>query len=150
MDLVPALPGGWNVSVVDTAPRAMSSGRIRRLKEWLKPGPFMVTYSDGLGNININALIELKPLPKGLVGATLGLMAVYFIFETEVMDYFVDDMEPLEQSPLRQMAQDCELMAFKHNGFWQSMDTIRDRNMLDDLCEDCLMSALMGPNRFIC
>ncbi|WP_298908486.1 glucose-1-phosphate cytidylyltransferase [uncultured Aliiroseovarius sp.] len=165
MDFVPASPGGWNVSVVDTGPRTMSSGRIRRLKEWLRPGPFMVTYSDGLGNIDINALIEfhkshgklatitaVQP-PARFGGIELDGERVeaftekvsqsdtwinggFFIFEPEVMDYFVDDMEPLEQSPLRQMAQDCELMAFKHEGFWHPMDTIRDRNMLDDLCEE--------------
>lgn len=165
MDLVPASPGGWNVSVVDTGPKTMTSGRIRRLKEWLKPGPFMVTYSDGLGNIDINALIEFHKSHGKLATVTAvqpparfgnielagdrveaftekvrrrdtWINGGFFVFEPEVMDYFVDDMEPLEQSPLTQMAQDCELMAYKHDGFWHPMDTIRDRNTLNDLCEE--------------
>lgn len=165
MDLVPASPGGWNVAVVDTGPKTMSSGRIRRLKEWLKPGPFMVSYSDGLGNIDINALIEFHkshgklatvtavqpPARRGSIELTgdrvdaftqtvrsrdTWINGGFFVFEPEVLDYFVDDMEPLENAPLTQMAQDCELMAFKHEGFWHPMDTVRDRNMLDDLCEE--------------
>ncbi|SPF76921.1 Glucose-1-phosphate cytidylyltransferase [Aliiroseovarius pelagivivens] len=165
MDLTPASPGGWNVSVVDTGPKTMTSGRIRRLKEWLKPGPFMVTYSDGLGNIDINALIDFHKSHGKLATVTAvqpparfgnielagdrveaftekvrrrntWINGGYFVFEPEVMDYFVDDMEPLEQSPLTQMAQDCELMAYKHDGFWHPMDTIRDRDTLNNLCEE--------------
>ncbi|SMR71065.1 glucose-1-phosphate cytidylyltransferase [Aliiroseovarius halocynthiae] len=165
MDLVPVAPGGWNVSVVDTGPKTMTSGRIRRLKEWLKPGPFMVTYSDGVGNIDINALIDFHKSHGKLATVTAvqpparfgnielagdrveaftekvrrrdtWINGGFFVFEPEVMDYFVDDMEPLEQSPLTQMAQDCELMAYRHDGFWHPMDTIRDRNTLNELCEE--------------
>lgn len=164
MNLVPSAPGGWKVSVVDTGPQTMTSGRIRRLREWLEPDTFMVTYSDGLGNIDINALLDFHrshgkiatvtavqpPARFGnleLAGDRVSAFTEkvrkrdtwinggYFVFEPEVMDYFVDDMEPLEMSPLTQMAKDCQLMAYKHHGFWHPMDTIRDRNTLEQLCD---------------
>ncbi len=166
LKLVPSAPGGWNVSVVDTGAQTMTSGRIRRLKDWLAPDEtFMCTYSDGLGNIDINALIEFHKSHGKLATVTAvqpparfgnielkgdrvdaftekvrkrdtWINGGFFVFEPGVMDYMVDDNEPLEQSPLTQMARDGELMAFRHEGFWHPMDTIRDRNTLNALCDD--------------
>ncbi len=166
LKLVPSAPGGWNVSVVDTGAQTMTSGRIRRLKDWLAPDEtFMCTYSDGLGNVDINALIEFHKSHGKLATVTAvqpparfgnielkgdrvdaftekvrkrdtWINGGFFVFEPGVMDYMVDDNEPLEQSPLTQMARDGELMAFRHEGFWHPMDTIRDRNTLNALCED--------------
>lgn len=164
--LIPCDPGGWNVSVVDTGAHTMTSGRIRRLHSWLDPaGPFMCTYSDGLGNIDIAALVDFHKSHGKLATVTavqpparFGNLELkgdrvdaftekvrkretwinggFFVFEPGVMDYMVDDMEPLEQAPLAQMARDGELMAYRHDGFWHPMDTIRDRNSLNALCEE--------------
>lgn len=164
--LVPTAPDGWNVSVVDTGANTMTGGRIRRLKDWLTTGEtFMVTYSDGLGNINIDALLEFHRSHGKLATVTavqpparFGNLEIrgdrvaaftekvrrqdtwinggFFVFEPGVMNYLVDDTEPLEQSPLAQMARDGELMAYRHKGFWHPMDTIRDRNTLNALCSE--------------
>ncbi|NVK12658.1 MAG: glucose-1-phosphate cytidylyltransferase [Rhodobacteraceae bacterium] len=164
--LIPSRPGGWNVSVVDTGAHTMTSGRIRRLRDWLTPNEtFMCTYSDGLGNVDIAALIDFHKSHGKLATVTAvqpparfgnielkgdrvdaftekvrkretWINGGFFVFEPGVMDYMVDDMEPLEQSPLTQMARDGELMAYRHEGFWHPMDTIRDRNSLNAMCDE--------------
>lgn len=164
--LIPSEPGGWNVSVVDTGAHTMTSGRIRRLRDWLEPGgTFMCTYSDGLGNIDIDALLDFHRAHGKLATVTAvqpparfgnielkgdrvdaftekvrkretWINGGFFVFEPGVMDYMVDDMEPLEQSPLTQMARDGELMAYRHEGFWHPMDTVRDRNSLNAMCDE--------------
>lgn len=162
--LVPDSPGGWNVSVVDTGARTMTGGRIRRLKDWLTPNEtFMVTYSDGLGNIDIDALLDfhrshgkiatvtaVRPparfgsleirgervaaFAEKVRGQETWINGGFFVFEPEVLNYLDDDMEPLEQGPLAQMARDGELMAYRHTGFWHPMDTVRDRDNLNSMC----------------
>lgn len=163
ISLKPISAGGWNVSVVDTGADTMTSGRIRRLRDWIGDETFMVTYSDGVGNIDIDALLafhrshgKLATVTAVQPPARFGNMELagnrvsaftekvrtyetwinggYFVFEPGVFDYLVDDTEPLEQSPLVQLTQDGELMAYKHHGFWHPMDTVRDRNILNELC----------------
>lgn len=161
--LTPTGPQDWTVSIVDTGERTMTSGRIRRLKDWVGDEPFMVTYSDGVGNIDIDALVAFHKAHGKLATVTavqpparFGNLELtgdqvteftekvqkhetwinggYFVFEPGVFDYFTDDSEPLEMAPLTQMARDGELMAYKHNGFWHPMDTVRDRDYLNSLC----------------
>lgn len=161
--LSPISSGGWNVAVVDTGAQTMTSGRIARLRKWIGDEPFMVTYSDGLGNIDIDALLafhrshgKLATVTAVQPPARFGNIELagdrvqaftekvrrydtwinggFFVFEPAVFDYLVDEMEPLEQTPLTQLTQDGELMAYRHYGFWHPMDTIRDRNTLNDLC----------------
>jgi glucose-1-phosphate cytidylyltransferase len=163
--LVPCSRGGWDVTVVDTGLNTMTSGRIRRVSEWLNNEPFMVTYSDGLGNIDIAALLDFHKSHGRLATVTavqpparFGAIQLkgdrveafsekvrpsdswinggFFVFEPGVMDYFLDDNEPLEHTPLTQMARDGQLMAYRHNGFWHPMDTLRDRNSLNALCDE--------------
>lgn len=163
IQLRPISAGGWSVSVVDTGAHTMTSGRIRRLRDWVGDQTFMVTYSDGLGNVDIEALLafhrshgKLATVTAVQPPARFGNMELagnrvsaftekvrryetwinggFFVFEPGVFDYLLDDMEPLEQSPLMQLTQDGELMAYKHYGFWHPMDTIRDRNVLNELC----------------
>jgi glucose-1-phosphate cytidylyltransferase len=163
--LVPSEPGGWNVCVVDTGSHTMTSGRIRRLRDWLNNETFMCTYSDGLGNIDINALLDFHKSHGKLATVTAvqpparfgnielkgdrvfaftekvrkrdtWINGGYFVFEPGVLDYMVDDAEPLEQAPLTQMAKDGELMAYRHEGFWHPMDTVRDRDTLNSLCDE--------------
>ncbi|WBU52364.1 glucose-1-phosphate cytidylyltransferase [Paracoccus sp. SCSIO 75233] len=163
--LKPISSGGWNVSVVDTGALTMTSGRIRRLRDWVGDETFMVTYSDGLGNVQIDRLLEFHRRHGKLATVTavqpparFGNMELgendlvsaftekvrryetwinggFFVFEPGVFDYLVDDMEPLEQSPMVNLTADAQLVAFKHYGFWHPMDTIRDRNALNEVSD---------------
>ncbi|MFV0293372.1 MAG: glucose-1-phosphate cytidylyltransferase [Paracoccus sp. (in: a-proteobacteria)] len=165
LQLKPISAGGWKVSVVDTGADTMTSGRIRRLRDWVGGETFMVTYSDGLGNVDIDKLLAFHRSHGRLATVTavqpparFGNMELtgddqvraftekirryetwinggFFVFEPGIFDYLLDDMEPLEQSPLVNLTNDGQLMAFKHYGFWHPMDTIRDRNALNELSE---------------
>ena len=164
IQLKPISAGGWRVSVVDTGANTMTAGRLARLKDWVNGETFMVTYSDGLGNIDIDALLNFHRSHGKIATVTAvqpparfgnielagdrvraftekvrrhdtWINGGFFVFEPEVFDYFQDDMEPLEQGPLGQLTQDGELMAHRHFGFWHPMDTVRDRNSIDALCQ---------------
>lgn len=163
LNLKPISAGGWKVSVVDTGADTMTSGRIRRLRDWVGDETFMVTYSDGLGNVDIDRLLafhrshgKLATVTAVQPPARFGNMEIageqvqaftekvrryetwinggFFVFEPGVFDYLVDDMEPLEQSPMVNLTRDGQLMAFKHYGFWHPMDTVRDRSALNEVC----------------
>jgi glucose-1-phosphate cytidylyltransferase len=154
----------WNVSVVDTGAATMTSGRLLRLKDWLRNETFMTTYSDGVGNVDIDALVKFHKSHGKLATVTavqpqarFGSLELdggrvvkfaekvrkneawinggFFVFEPGVMDYLVGDSEPLEMSPLANLANDGQLFAYQHPGFWHPMDTIRDRDMLDGMAE---------------
>lgn len=154
----------WHVTVMDTGLETMTGGRLRRLRGTLRDETFMVTYSDGVGNIDLQTLLAFHKAHGRLATVTavqpparfgnleLGdgdkvteftekvrkhetwINGGFFVFEPGVLDYLTDDSEPLEQAPLRNLARDGELFAYKHNGFWQPMDTIRDRDYLQGLC----------------
>lgn len=155
----------FNVSIVDTGELTMTGGRLLRLKEWLRNETFMVTYSDGVGNINIKELLafhrshgKLATVTAVQPPARFGSLEMegdkvvefaekvrkhetwinggFFIFEPGVLDYIPGDEEPLERAPLTQIARDGQLMAFKHPGFWHPMDTIRDRDHLSEMCDN--------------
>lgn len=159
----PAQKLDWNVSVVDTGSATMTGGRLLRLRDWLKNETFMTTYSDGVGNVDIEALIKFHRSHGKLATVTavqpparFGNLELagdkvveftekvrkhetwinggYFVFEPGVLDYIPGDAEPLEQSPLTNLARDGQLFAYRHSGFWHPMDTIRDREHLDGLC----------------
>ncbi|WP_426166619.1 glucose-1-phosphate cytidylyltransferase [Sandarakinorhabdus sp. DWP1-3-1] len=152
----------WNVSVVDTGLSTMTGGRLRRLRDWLRNDTFMVTYSDGVGNIDIPALLEMHRSHGKIATVTavqpparFGSLEMegdrvasfaekvqareawinggFFVFEPQIFDYLGDDSEPLEQGPLTRLAEDGELFAYRHPGFWHPMDTVRDREYLDGL-----------------
>jgi glucose-1-phosphate cytidylyltransferase len=165
MNLRPCRKVDWNVSVVDTGETTMTGGRLLRLRDWLGDETFMVTYSDGVGNIDISALLAFHRAHGGLATVTavqpparFGNLEMegdrvarftekvqnyetwinggFFVFEPGVFDYLAGDHEPLEQSPLAKLAQDGQLFAYKHKGFWHPMDTVRDREQLDRLCAE--------------
>ncbi|MXU65220.1 glucose-1-phosphate cytidylyltransferase [Oceanomicrobium pacificus] len=154
----------WEVSIVDTGATAMTGGRLLRLRDWLDGGTFMVTYSDGLGNIDIDALLAFHKSHGKLATVTavqpparFGNLELdgdqvsaftekvrrhetwinggYFVFEPGVLDYIDGDSQPLEQEPLTRIAEDGQLMAYKHHGFWHPMDTVRDRDFLAKQCD---------------
>lgn len=151
----------WSVHLVDTGQNSMTGGRIFRLREHLKDSStFMVTYGDGVGNINISKLLEFHK-SHGKIGtvtavrppARFGALAIhddkvvdfhekpqtgegwinggYFVFEPAFLDYLTDEETILEREPLESLASEGELMAFKHDGFWHPMDTIRDKQFLN-------------------
>lgn len=176
VELRPSRSVEWNISVVDTGEHTMTGGRLRRLREWIGGEPFMVTYSDGVGNIDIEALLDFHRSHGGLATVTavqpparFGNLELngsqvteftekvlkhetwinggFFVFEPGVLDYLTDDQEPLEQAPLTRLAQDGQLFAFKHTGFWHPMDTVRDRDHLNQLYASSNVPWLDFPER---
>jgi|SRR5579871_5741502 len=165
MDLKPCRTSDWNVSVVDTGQATLTGGRIRRLRDWLGDETFMVTYADGVGNVDIDALLEFHrahgrigtvtavqpPARFGSLDIESGRVAAFtekvtgfetwinggfFVFEPGIFDYLEGDQESLEQAPLARLAREGQLFAHKHKGFWHPMDTVRDRDQLDRLCTE--------------
>jgi glucose-1-phosphate cytidylyltransferase len=152
----------WKVSVIDTGSDTLTGGRILRLSRWLSEGSFMVTYGDGVGDIDIAALVDfhkshgraatvtaVRP-PSRFGGLNIEHNNVvefsekpqtgegwinggFFVFESRVFDYLKDDNTILERKPLERLAEDGELMAYKHEGFWQPMDTLREKQLLESL-----------------
>ncbi len=154
----------WQVGVIDTGIDTMTGGRILRLRKWIGDEPFMVTYGDGLGDIDIHSLVEFHRAHGKLATVTavhpparFGDLVLdkdtvrqfsekpqtgegwinggFFVFEPGVFDYVADDQTSLEREPLVKLAADNELMAFRHTGFWQPMDTLREKHLLESLWE---------------
>ena len=151
----------WNVQLVDTGLDTMTGGRLKRIQDYVDD-TFCVTYGDGLSNIDINNLISFHREKKSLATLTaihpperfgvLNLSGDYvtefhekhsgesswinggfFVFEPEIFDYLRDDSTVLEKTPLETLAKEKKLSAFKHNGFWHPMDTLRDKKHLENL-----------------
>jgi glucose-1-phosphate cytidylyltransferase len=152
----------WNVSLIDTGASSLTGGRLLRLKGLLKNETFMLTYGDGVCDVNIESLVKFHKKHGKIATVTsvrpparFGGMKIinhevldfkekpqsgegwinggFFVFEPEVFKYLRDDFTILEKSPLEQLAKDGELMAFEHKGYWQCMDTIRDKDNLQEL-----------------
>jgi glucose-1-phosphate cytidylyltransferase len=152
----------WRVGMIDTGLSTMTGGRLLRLKEWLQDETFMVTYGDGVGNIDINSLLEFHRSNGRLATVTavrpparFGALQLngdevckfseksqadegwinggFFVFEPEVLNYLTDDETVLEREALENLAADGELVAYRHYGFWQPMDTLREKQQLEDL-----------------
>lgn len=152
----------WRVGMIDTGLNTMTGGRILRLRDWLKDGTFMVTYGDGVGNIDIKALVRFHQASGRLATVTavrpparFGALNLngetvckfsektqtdegwinggFFVFEPGVLDYLTDDETILEREALENLAADGELVAFRHHGFWQPMDTLREKQQLEVL-----------------
>lgn len=153
----------WRLSLIDTGANTMTGGRLLRLKPHLQSGgTFMLTYGDGVSNVDITALLALHRSHGRLATVTavrpparFGDLRIennrvthfeekpqagegwinggFFVFEPEVLDFIADDTTILEKAPLEQLAQRGELMAYHHPGYWQSMDTLRDKRALEEL-----------------
>jgi len=152
----------WRVRVVDTGATTLTGGRLLRLKEWIGQGTFMVTYGDGVANVALQALVDFHRSHGKLATVTavspiarFGSLVLagnavsqfcekpqtgegwinggFFVFEPGVLDYIGGDQTSLEQEPLERLAADGQLMAFRHEGFWHPMDTLRDMQFLDTL-----------------
>ena len=154
----------WRIGVIDTGLDTMTGGRLLRLRQWLGDETFMVTYGDGLSDVNINELVAFHRSHGRIATVTAvrpparfgGLMlngdqvsdfsekpqtgegwinGGFFVFEPAVFDYIASEQTSLEREPLYRLAAGGELMAFTHKGFWQPMDTMRERLLLDSLWE---------------
>ena len=151
----------WNIQLVDTGLDTMTGGRLKRIQDKIDD-TFCVTYGDGLSDINLNDLILFHKEKRSLATLTaihpperfgvLNLSGDYvtqfhekhagesswinggfFVFEPEIFDYLQNDSTVLEKAPLETLAKEQKLSAFKHNGFWHPMDTLRDKKHLEDL-----------------
>ena len=151
----------WNIQLIDTGLDTMTGGRLKRIQDKID-NTFCVTYGDGVSDINLNNLVTFHKEKKSLATLTaihpperfgvLNLSGDYvtefhekhtgesswinggfFVFEPEIFDYLHDDSTVLERTPLETLAKEQKLAAFKHNGFWHPMDTLRDKKHLEDL-----------------
>ena len=152
----------WKINLVDTGLNTMTGGRIKRLQPWIGKGTFMATYGDGLADIPISELVafhkshgKIATLSAVRPPARFGGLRIedgrvaefvekpqsgegwinggFFVLEPEIFDYLTGDETSFEWEPLQKLAADGQLMAFRHDGFFQPMDTIRERNILEEL-----------------
>ena len=153
----------WKVTLIDTGENTMTGGRLKRVKEYLdNDEPFCLTYGDGVADINISQLIKfhnthgkLATLTSVFPQARFGSIDIekdkvkrfvekprgdgalinggFFVLNTKIFNEIDGDNTIWEQEPLNTLANKGELMAFKHDGFWQPMDTLRDKNSLEEL-----------------
>ena len=152
----------WTITLVDTGLHTQTGGRIRRLRDTLGRDTFMLTYGDGLADIDLQALCafhrqhgKLATVTAVRPPARFGAMALdgaqvhsfsekplggegringgFFVLEPGVLDYIDGDETIWERTPLERLAEDGQLMAFQHEGFWHPMDTLRDRHALETL-----------------
>lgn len=153
----------WKVTLVDTGLQTMTGGRIKRIREYVGDECFMLTYGDGVADIDIDSLLEfhrengrLATLTAVQPPARFGLANIntanevvsfvekpigdgnwinggFFVLEPDIFDYIEGDQTIWEREPLECLAARNQLMAYKHYGFWRPMDTLRDKNVLENL-----------------
>jgi glucose-1-phosphate cytidylyltransferase len=153
----------WNITLVDTGDDSMTGGRLLRVADYVrKDEAFCFTYGDGVSDIDISAAIDFHKnhgkaatltatYPPGRFGALdirgqqikqfmekpkgdgAMINGGFFVLSPQVLDYLENDFTIWEQQPLQRLAADGQLMAFEHHGFWQPMDTLRDKIFLEDL-----------------
>jgi glucose-1-phosphate cytidylyltransferase len=153
----------WKVTLVDTGDHTMTGGRVKRIQSYVNGEPFLLTYGDGVADLNIAQLVafhqahrkhvtvtatqpigrfgaltlERDNIVKSFMEKPIGdggwINGGFFVMQPEVFRYITDDSTTLERDPMEKLAGEGELVAFKHYGFWQAMDTLRDKNHLEDL-----------------
>ncbi|MBU0484986.1 MAG: glucose-1-phosphate cytidylyltransferase [Proteobacteria bacterium] len=152
----------WRVTLVDTGENTLTGGRLKRVKDYIGTDPFCFTYGDGVSDVDISALIDCHRRhgkkatvtavqPPGRYGALnidksvvtgfqekpdgdgAWINGGFFVLDPSVMDLIEGDQTSWESTPLMKLAADNELYAYKHRGFWQAMDTLRDKNQLEEL-----------------
>lgn len=151
----------WKVTLIDTGEDTMTGGRVKRIQKYINE-TFCLTYGDGLSDVDLPALIEFHKKngllstitavqPPGRFGALKlennkvrrfqekpqgdsgFINGGFFVLEPKIFDYIEDDSTILEREPLENLAKDNQLCAYRHNGFWHPMDTLRDKNKLEEL-----------------
>ena len=157
-------PVDWKVTLVDTGLNSMTGGRIKRMRDFIGNEPFLLTYGDGVANIDLDALVKYHKSHGKMVtvsavhpGARFGELDInnnivtsfkekpqitqgwinggYFVMEPSFFDLIEGDSTILEKEPLEKAAQMGELMSYAHDGFWQCVDTKRDRDSLEEMCQ---------------
>ncbi len=155
----------WKVTIADTGKNTMTGGRIKRIQPYVGRERFMMTYGDGVCDVNIQKLLEFHAAhgktatltsvileqQKGILdisgdnavrsfreknlsdGASIN--AGYMVFEPEIFDYIEGDQTVLEREPLERLAGQGQLMSYRHNGFWQCMDNMQERELLEKMLE---------------
>jgi glucose-1-phosphate cytidylyltransferase len=150
----------WRVTLVDTGMETMTGGRIKRAAPYLGGEPFMMTYGDGVSNVNISEVVALHKSSQKLATVTVvqpsgrfGAIEMadnkvtsfkekpvgdggwinggFFVLQPEVLDYIENDATIFEREPMDGLVRDGQLGAYAHSGFWQPMDTLRDKNTLE-------------------
>ena len=153
----------WKVTVADTGLNTMTGGRVKRVREYIGNEPFMLTYGDGVSDVNIEKLVQFHRSHGKVItmtaynaGQRFGVLDIrddgkvsefrektkgdgnminigFMVCQPEFIDYIDDDTTVLEKAPLETAARNGELMAYRHNGFWQCMDTVREKETLEAL-----------------
>lgn len=156
----------WKVTVVDTGLNTMTGGRVKRIKKYVNDETFLLTYGDGVSNVNIKELVKfhqshgkILTMSAYNVEQRFGVLDIekdgkitafrekakgdgglinigYMVCNPEVFDYIEGDNTVFEKAPLEKIASEGKLMAYKHEGFWQCMDTIREKQKLEQLWAD--------------
>jgi len=157
------LPLDWKVTLIDTGLNTMTGGRVKRMKDYIGNETFLLTYGDGLSNVNLDELVKFHKSHGKMVTVTavhpaarfgeidIGESGVvqsfqekpqtkagwinggFFVMEPAFFDLIADDSTVLEKDPLEKVTKMGELVSYKHDGFWQCMDTVRDKNVLEEL-----------------
>ena len=155
----------WNVTISDTGLNTMTGGRIKRIQKYVGDESFLMTYGDGVCDVNINDLIEfhkghgkiatltavLQDQSKGVLDIggdnavksfrekrlsdSSPINAGFMVLNPEIFDYIDDDETIFEREPLEKLAEEGQLMSYMHHGFWQCMDNIREKELLEKLLE---------------
>jgi glucose-1-phosphate cytidylyltransferase len=153
----------WQITLVNTGPETMTGGRVKRIRPYINNEPFMLTYGDGVANINIKDLVSYHQSHKKLATITtvqtvgrFGVLEItksnlvegfyekpkeegawinagFFVLQPEIFDYIEGDQTIFEKAPLENLAKNKQLVPFKHSGFWHCMDTTRDKIQLEKL-----------------
>ncbi|MFR9308273.1 MAG: glucose-1-phosphate cytidylyltransferase [Lachnospiraceae bacterium] len=153
----------WRVTLVDTGLNTMTGGRVRRIREYIGDEPFMLTYGDGVANVDLHALLRFHEshdktatITMVNIGQAKGVLDVngdgqirsfrekddsdgaminggFMVFRPGIFDYLEGDGTVLEQEPFRRLSADGEMMGYYHRGFWQCMDTQREKKKLEEL-----------------
>jgi len=152
----------WQVTLVDTGEQTMTGGRIKRVTDYVGNETFCLTYGDGLSDLPVGDLIDFHRRhgklatvtaiqPPGRFGAldVVGddvlsfqekpqgdgawMNGGFFVLEPEITDYIDGDATVWEQEPMRRLAEEGQVSAFRHTGFWQAMDTLRERHLLEEM-----------------
>lgn len=153
----------WKVTIVDTGLNTMTGGRVKRIKPYIKNAPFLLTYGDGVADVNIKELVDFHKNHGKCVTLTTvniaqqkGVLEIaesqtitafreksnedgavinggFMVCNPDIFDYLKDDSTVLEKEPMRKLAANGELKSFYHKGFWQCMDTKREKDLLEEL-----------------
>tara|TARA_E500000178_G_scaffold343621_1_gene390674 strand:+ start:588 stop:1289 length:702 start_codon:yes stop_codon:yes gene_type:complete len=155
----------WNINLIDTGKKTMTGGRLKRLKKYLGKDNFLMTYGDGVSNVNLKKLVNFHKRNKKLVTLTavrpparFGYLKIkgnlvnyfkeksatdegwinggFFVINPKFLKYIKDDQTFLEKEPLEKITKKKQLSAYKHKSFWHCMDTIRDKRKLDKILKN--------------